>query len=58
MIMRLFGRGASAEDKAAYRSARQELDRVCAESREETDAYYDANDALVEAMEKLPWWQR
>lgn len=56
--MRLFGRGASAEDKAAYRSARQELDRVCAESREETDAYYDANDALVEAMEKLPWWQR
>jgi hypothetical protein len=33
--MGLFGKGASAEDKAAYRAARQELDRVCTESREE-----------------------
>jgi len=56
--MGLFGKGASAEDKAAYRAARENLDRVCAQTREETEEYYDANDALVEAMEKLPWWQR
>lgn len=56
-------KGATREDRAAYLAARAELDRVCAEDKaagihEETEEYHAANDALVTAMERLPWWQR
>ncbi len=57
-VRRPWWRGASREDRDAYKAARENLERVSKRDREETDAYFDAHDALVAAMAKLPWWQR
>jgi hypothetical protein len=55
--MRLFG-GASREDRDAYRDARENLAAVARGKTEEDDEFAAANHAVIEAAQKLPWWQR
>lgn len=59
----LFKGGASREDRDAYKAARRELHELGERHRKagidyETEEYYAANDAVIEAEKKLPWWQR
>jgi hypothetical protein len=39
-------------------NARQTLADVSARDQDETDAFLDANDAVIEAETPLKWWQR
>ncbi len=58
--MRIFGHefpGYDAE-RAALRDARAQLAEVSAGLTEETDAYLDANDTVIEAEKPLPWYLR
>lgn len=34
------------------------MERVSRRDREETDDYVSANQAVIKAEKKLPWWQR
>ncbi|WP_327029688.1 hypothetical protein OG989_03980 [Micromonospora sp. NBC_01740] len=42
----------------SYRCARARLAEVAEESVEETDAYLAANDWVIAAEQRLPWWKR
>lgn len=53
-----FFKGAPREDLAAYKAARANLASVSEGLTEETDEFIEANHAVIEAEQKLPWWQR
>lgn len=55
--MRLFS-DETREHRQALIEARQTLTDVSARDRDVTDAYLDANDAVIEAEKPLKWWQR
>ncbi len=41
-----------------HRDARENLARVSSQSTEETDAYLEANSAVIEAEKGVPWYRR
>ncbi|RSM59468.1 hypothetical protein DMB66_27675 [Actinoplanes sp. ATCC 53533] len=45
-------------NRQALIAARQTLTDVSAREQDVTDAYLDANDAVIEAEKPLKWWQR
>jgi len=45
-------------NRQALIEARQNLADVSARDRDVTDAFCDANDAVIEAEKPLKWWQR
>jgi len=55
--MRLFS-DETRKNRQALIAARQTLTDVSARERDVTDAFCDANDAVIEAEKPLKWWQR
>ena len=55
--MRLFS-DETRTNRQALIEARQTLAKVSARDKDVTDAYLDANDAVIEAEKPLKWWQR
>jgi hypothetical protein len=43
---------------ARYKAADDDLARVANRDRGESDAWHDANDAMWDAREDVPWWRR
>lgn len=43
--------------RAAYRAARRGLDLPCGHDYE-CDEYYTAQDRVIRAEKRLPWWKR
>jgi hypothetical protein len=56
--MKLFRNSTSKQDLDAYKAARANLEHVSKRDREETDAYLEANQAVIEAEKNIPWWRR
>ena len=50
----------ASDDKAikTYKKAKAELERVSRRDREETEDYYRANKAVIDAEKNVPWWAR
>ncbi len=53
----------SKDARRELKDAREELERVARADRkaghkEETDAYLAANQRVIDAEQRVPWWQR
>lgn len=48
----------SPEARTTYRAAKGDLERVTKRDRTDSDAYLDANSAVIKAEQNLPWYRR
>jgi hypothetical protein len=46
------------DEQKNLKNARANLARVASQSKDETPAYTEANNAVIKAEKALPWWKR